>query len=72
MDTLGKIFHVNFLECTHGFMSISISQLKDYYISVDQARYDISIVAKYIDTYTVEENSNFTKSALPQDMVFTK
>ena len=46
VDTLGKIFHVNFLAYAHWFTSIRISQMKDHYISVDQARYDTSIVAK--------------------------
>ena len=46
VDTLGKIFHVNFLGYSHWFMSIRISQLKDHSISVDQARYSTSIVAK--------------------------
>ena len=45
-DTLGKIFYVNFLGFAHWFMSIVISQLKDHSISVDQARYATSIVAK--------------------------
>ena len=39
VDTLGKIFHVNFLGFAHWFMSIRISQLKDHFISVDQTRY---------------------------------
>ena len=43
-DTLGKIFHVNFLGFAHWFMSIRIYQLKDNSISVDQARYATSIV----------------------------
>ena len=46
MDTLGKIFHVNSLGYAHWFMSIRISQMKDHSISVDQDRYDTSIVAK--------------------------
>ena len=50
VDTLGKKFHVNFLVFAHWFMSIIISQLKDHSISVDQARYDTSIVSKYLDT----------------------
>ena len=32
VDTLGKIFHVNFLGYAHWFMSIRISQLKDHSI----------------------------------------
>ena len=46
VDTLGKIFHVNFFGYAHWFMSIRISQLKDHSISVNQARYATSIVAK--------------------------
>ena len=46
VDTLGKRFHVNLLGYAHWFMSIIISQLKDHSISVDQARYATSIVAK--------------------------
>ena len=51
VDTLGKIFHVNFLGYAHWFMSIRISHMKDHSISVDQARYSTSIVNKYLDTY---------------------
>ena len=36
--TSGKICHVKFLGYSHWFMSIIISQMKDHYISVDQAR----------------------------------
>ena len=46
VDTLGKIFHVNFLGYAHWFMSIRISPMKDHSISVDQYRYATSIVAK--------------------------
>ena len=53
VDTLGKRFHVNFLVFAHWFMSIRIYQLKDHSISVYQARYATSIVAKYLDTDTV-------------------
>ena len=44
VDTLVKIFHVNFLGYANWFLSIRISQTKDHYISVDQARYATSIV----------------------------
>ena len=56
VDTLGKIFHVNFLGYSHWFMSIIISQIKDNYISVDKARYATSVVVKYLDTVTIKEN----------------
>ena len=53
-------------------MSIIISQLKDHSISVDQARYATSIVAKYLDTATVKVSQTFYKTTLPADMMFTK
>ena len=72
VDNLGKRFHVNFLGFAHWFMSIRISQLKDHSISVDQARYSTSIVAKYLDTATVKVSNKFYKTTLPSDMIFTK
>ena len=72
VDTLGKRFHVSFLEFAHWFMSIIISQLKDYSIYVDQARYSTSIVAKYLDTATVKVRNKFYNTTLPSDMIFTK
>ena len=72
VDTLGKRFHVNFLGFAHWFMSIIISQLKDHSISLDQARYATSIVAKYLDNATVKVRNKFYKTTLPSDMIFTK
>ena len=71
-DTLGKRFHVNFLGFAHWFMSIRISELKDHYISVDQARYATSIVAKYLDTATVKVSNKFYKTTIPAEMILTK
>ena len=71
VDTLGKRFHVNSLEFSHWFMSIRISHLKDHFISVDQARYDTSIVAKYLDTATFKVSNKFYKTTLTADMIFT-
>ena len=53
-------------------MSIRISQTKDHFISVDQARYSTSIVAKYLDTVIVKSSTKFYKTSLPSDMIFTK
>ena len=53
-------------------MSTIISQMKDYFISVDQARYATSIVAKHLDTATVKTSTKFYKTNLPSDMIFTK
>ena len=72
VDTLGKIFHVNFLGYAHWFMSIIISQLKDHSISGDQARYSTSVVAKYLDTATVKLSKKSYKKTLPSYMMFTK
>ena len=59
MDNLGKRFRVNFLRYSHWFMSIIISQMEDYSISVDQARHANSIVVKYLATATVKASNVF-------------
>ena len=41
-------------------------------MSADQARYATSIVAKYLDTATVKVRTNFYKTTLPADTIFTK
>ena len=72
LDTLRKIFHVNFLGYAHWLKSIRISQVKYHSISVDQDRYATSIVFKYLDTDTVKTSTNFYKTTFPSDMIFTK
>ena len=72
VDNLGKRFYVNFLGYAHWFMSIRISQMRDHSISVDQAKYATSIVAKYLDTSTVKTSTNFYKTTFPSDTIFTK
>ena len=72
MDALGKRSHVIFLGYAHWFMSIIISQMRDRFISLDQARYTTSIVAKYLDTDTFKESKTFYKTTLTSDMIFTK
>ena len=52
MDTLGKRFHANFLGYAYWFISIRISQLKDYSISLDQDSNATAVVSKYLDTAT--------------------
>ena len=56
-----KRFHVNFLGFAHWFMSIIIYQPKYHSISVYQARYANSIVAKYLDTATVKVSNKFIR-----------
>ena len=63
---------MNFLRFAHWFMSIRISQLKNYSIAVDQARYATSIVAKYLDTATVKVSNKFYNTTLPAEIIFTK
>ena len=46
VGTLGKRLHVIFLGYAHWFVSIIIYQMKDHSISVDQARYSTSVIAK--------------------------
>ena len=63
---------MNFLVYSHWFISVRVSQLKDHYISVDQARYSTSAVAKYLDTVIIKENSKFHNNTLTHDIIFTK
>ena len=72
VDTIGKILHVNFLGYVHWFMSISISQIKDNSICVDQDKYDTFIVVKYLDTTKSKTSTNFYTTTLPYDIIFTK
>ena len=46
--------------------------MNDHYISVDQARYATSMVAKYMDNYTVKTSTKFYKTTFPYDIIFTK
>ena len=46
--------------------------MKDHSISVDQAKYDTSIVAKYLNIATVKASTHFYKTTVPYDMIFTK
>ena len=46
--------------------------MKDHYISIYQAIYGTSIVAKYFNTNTVNTITEFYKTNLPSDMIFTK
>ena len=63
---------MNFLGYAHWLMSRRIFQLNDHSISMDQARYAIYIVAKYLDTSTVKVSKKFYKTTLPADMIFKK
>ena len=72
MDTLVSIFQVNLLGYAHWFMSIRITQMRDNYISVDQARYDNSIVDKYLDTYKFKVSVKLYNTTLTYNIVFTK
>ena len=63
---------MNFLGYVHWFMSITISQMKDHFISVDQDRCYTSIVAKFLGNAPVKSSKTFYKTILPSDMIFTK
>ena len=72
LDTLGNIFHIKFLGYTHWFMPSMISHTKDHSMSVDQARYDTSVVTKYLYNSTVKTGTHFYNTTLPYYMIFTK
>ena len=46
--------------------------MKDHSNSVDQARCDDDIVAKYLDNATVKTSAKFYKTTLPYDIIFAK
>ena len=46
--------------------------MKDHSISLDQARYTTSVVAKYLYTVTVKTSTKFYKTIFPSDIIFTK
>ena len=46
--------------------------MKDHSISVDQAIYATSIVAKYLDTDTFNISKKFYMTTFPSDMILTK
>ena len=46
--------------------------MKDHSISVNQARYVTSVVANYLDTYTVKAIIKVYKTNLLSDMIFAK
>ena len=46
--------------------------MKDHSISVDQARYATSIVAKHLDTTTVTTITNIYNTTFSSEMIFTK
>ena len=63
---------MKFLGYAHWFISINIFQMKDHSILVDQAIYDASVVAKYVDTDTFKTGKKFNKTTFPSDIIFTK
>ena len=63
---------MNFLGYAHWFISIRITQMKDHFIYVYQARYATSIVGKYLDIATVKTSKKFYKTNFPSDMIITK
>ena len=62
---------MKFLGYAHWLMSISISQMKDHSISVDQARHSTSILAKYLDNTIVKVSTKFYKTTFRADLIFT-
>ena len=72
VGNLGNRSNVNFLGYAHWFMSNIISHMRYHSISVDQASYATSIVAKYLDTETVNTSKKFYNNSFSSDMIFTK
>ena len=63
---------MKFFGYAHWFMSILIYYIKYHSISVYQSRYATSIVARYLDTATLNTSTKFYKTAFPSGIIFTK
>ena len=72
VGTIGNILHVNFLECSHWFVSIRISHMKYHPVSVYQDRYASYIVDKYLDTAIVKTSTRFLNTTFPSGVILTK
>ena len=72
VEELGKYYHVNFLGYIHWFMLIQITQKPDYSIVIDQSRYCLAMVNKYLNNTTVSNSAKVHARPLPADMTFTK
>ena len=60
-ENLRKRFHLKFLGYAHWSTPIRIYQMRENSISVNQNRYDTSIVAKYLDTDTFKTSNFFIR-----------
>ena len=72
VHTLVNRSYVSFLGYAHWFMPIIISRMRYHSISIDQDIYATSVVAKYLDTVTVNTSTKFYKTTFPYDIIFTK
>ena len=72
MGTVGNGLHVIFPVYSDCFMYIIISQLNDLFISVNQARYETPVIAKYLDTAKIKDSSEPHKTTLIYAMIFTE
>ena len=64
--------HVDFLGFSHWFIDIMILQMKGHSVLLYQSRYATYIVSKYMDTTKLNTSTQFYKTTLPSDMIFTK
>ena len=51
-----KYIPFELIRYAHSFIYIMISELNNHYVSVNQARYATSVVAKYLDTAVIKQN----------------
>ena len=70
--TLVNIFHVKFLGYSHFLFPFEYHNLENIlfqWIKIDML---YILLQKYLDTFTIKENSKFHNTDFPHDMIFTK
>ncbi len=68
---LGKLFNLELLGQAHWYLGTRIRQLANYDIELDQSRYCLSIVKKYLDTAGCPKNNRRHETPLALDFVPT-
>ena len=70
-EQLGKRFHLELLGQAHWYLGTRIQQLANHDIELDQSRYCLSIVKRYLDTAGCPKNNRRHETPLALDFVPT-
>ena len=68
-ETLGKRFNIELMGQAHWYLSSRITQEANFNISIDQSRYCLSVVKRYLDTAGCPKVNKVHASPLPAEFV---